>query len=262
MNLENLQLLQKRINDIYNNPAIINFQKNMDILVNSDLYQRQIKLANYYSNIYKYLNKTRVARSNVNHIFGYDNNSIKLTNEVLTQNTITTQNKGFIKPSMEEIELISQKNKPYDEKIKSFIADENIEFDKSININTINPNDIYLEVKFVQDKYVIINNYVSGASNIIGKPNFDSTQYHVINYLMNNPNIKIRKSELEEYLNEQMNIVNKNITTGLSKVVERLGFKNLYRSFFINVSENSIKLIPTISYENYYLLNETKNILS
>lgn len=94
---------------------------------------------------------------------------------------------------------------------------------------------------------IILNDFF-----IISKPDFNSENEQVFDYLYKNPNLKITKGELTEDLKTTL-------TKDFGKIVENLKFKKDLRKAFFDISQDSIKFYNPVSKERLEALG-IKNI--
>jgi mRNA-degrading endonuclease RelE of RelBE toxin-antitoxin system len=84
------------------------------------------------------------------------------------------------------------------------------------------------QIKYGADQRIILNNLFE-----LSKPNFDSENANVFDFLYNNPNKKYTLQEIESSLDQKL-------TKNLSKIVENLGFTKDLKKVFFQVSKTSI----------------------
>lgn len=91
-------------------------------------------------------------------------------------------------------------------------------------------SDIVYEVRYAdQERTITVNGFP------LAKPNFDSENDNVFNYLFRNPNRKIGREELEKEC-----LGGSPLRKDLHKIVENLGFTGSLRKLFFEVSKASI----------------------
>lgn len=89
-------------------------------------------------------------------------------------------------------------------------------------------SDIVYEVTYTQAREIMLNKVFQ-----LAKPDFDTENDLVFDYLYKHPNQKFTKEQLEE-------IIKRKLTKDLHKIVENLGFKADLRKMFFSVSGTSI----------------------
>lgn len=107
-------------------------------------------------------------------------------------------------------------------------------------------SDIVYEVTYTQAREIMLNKVFQ-----LAKPDFDTENDLVFNYLYKNPNQKFTKQQLEEAIGRQL-------TKDLHKIVENLGFKADLRKMFFSVSATSISFKNPITQEDLEALGIQK----
>lgn len=92
-----------------------------------------------------------------------------------------------------------------------------------------------MEIRLLPDRTILLNN-----TFVLSKPNFNSPNEVVFDFLYKNPNKRWSKKEIEQQLNIK-------ITKDLDKIVENLGFKNDLRKIFWQVSKADIQFNNPVS---------------
>ena len=102
------------------------------------------------------------------------------------------------------------------------------QIDQKDKSKIIHLENIY-EVTYTEGREILLNGYF-----ILGKPDFNSENDLVFDYLIKNQNKTITKEEIEKAISNKL-------TKSLHKIVENLGFIGDIRKVFMDVSKTSIQ---------------------
>lgn len=103
-------------------------------------------------------------------------------------------------------------------------------------ISVTEPEIVY-QISYTTAREILLDNKYQ-----LAKPDFDSENDVVFDYLYKNPNKKITRDEIEEQLKIELK-------KSLHKIVENLGFKGELKKVFFDVSKNSIQFNNPITRE-------------
>ncbi len=121
----------------------------------------------------------------------------------------------------------------FDSQIKKFIQKQSTRKENISDSQKMSPspkasnNQILYKISFPLSKEIKLNN------KVLAKPQYDSENFKVFSYLMENPNKTIKKSKIQES-------IGKSIGKDFHKIIENLGFKKDLRKIFFIVSKDTI----------------------
>jgi hypothetical protein len=119
--------------------------------------------------------------------------------------------------------------------LQSATTDEQTQTKETKMSGTVTPEEAIYEVKYTHTREIILNGF------LLGRPNFDSENHIVFEYVYKHPNRDISLDEIEK------NLQGRTLSKTLPKIVENWGFTGRLKKAFFDVSKLKIKFRNPIS---------------